>query len=88
MLNQGCVDIRIDEIVPCLRDTASGELLETVVSKIKSRKYLQQFKTKDGWHIDSWKIPENVSVYAPALRGTNEIQEIIGLRNDPNAKAV
>ncbi len=88
LLGQGCVDIWIDEIVPCLRDTASGKLLETVVFKIESRKYLQQFKAKDGWHIDWWKIPKNVSVYALALRDTNEIQGIIGLRRDPNAKAV
>ena len=30
-LEQGCLDIWIDEIVPCLRDTESGEIKETVV---------------------------------------------------------
>ncbi len=32
-LEQGCLDIWIDEIVPYLRDTESGELKETVVFK-------------------------------------------------------
>ena len=33
----GCLDIWIDEIVPCLKETATGDLKETVVFKIQSR---------------------------------------------------
>ena len=38
LLKQGCLDIWIDEIVPCLRDTETGEIKETVVFKIESLK--------------------------------------------------
>lgn len=34
-VEQGCIDIWIDEIVPCLKDTITGEIAETVVFKIE-----------------------------------------------------
>lgn len=30
-LNSGCVDIWLDDIVPCLKDSQTGEIKETVV---------------------------------------------------------
>ena len=48
LLEQGCLDIWIDEIVPCLKDTATGELKDTVVFRIESRAYLKKFKKKCG----------------------------------------
>lgn len=51
LIEQGCLDIWIDGIVPCLKDTETGELKETVVFKIESRSYLRKFKAVDGWHI-------------------------------------
>lgn len=41
LIDQGCLDIWIDEIVPCLRDTSTGELKDTVVFRIESRAYLK-----------------------------------------------
>ena len=41
---QGCLDIWIDEIVQCLKDTETGEIKDTVVFKIQSRSYLKDFK--------------------------------------------
>lgn len=84
----GCVDIWIDEIVPCLKDAVTGEIKETVVFKIESRKFLSKFKKSNGWHIDWDRIPKDVEVYALALMDTHEIQGIIGLKNDKDAKAV
>lgn len=40
-IEQGCIDIRIDEIVPCLRDTETGDIKETVVFRVESRTYLK-----------------------------------------------
>ena len=45
-MNIGQIDIWIDEIVPCLKDTETGEIKETVVFKIESRKYLRKFQEK------------------------------------------
>lgn len=56
-LEQGCIDIWIDEIVPCLKDVETGEIKETVVFKIESRTYLKKFQEKNGWHINWNEIP-------------------------------
>ena len=46
IIRQGCIDIWIDEIVPCLKNLKTGTLEETVVFKIESRSYLKQFQKK------------------------------------------
>lgn len=51
MPNRGCLNIWIDEIVPCLRDTETGEMKDTVVFRIESRSYLKKFQVNNGWHI-------------------------------------
>ncbi len=86
-IEQGCIDILIDEIVPCLKDTITGELKETVVFKIESRAYLKKFQKTNGWHINWNEIPKDVEVYALALKDDNSIQGLIGVRNDRDSNA-
>ena len=88
LIEQGCLDIWIDDIVPCLRDTETGELKNTFVFKIESRSFLKKFQQKNGWHINWNEIPRDVEVYALALLDTNEIQGLIGLRDDKDSDAV
>lgn len=83
----GCLDIWIDEIVPCLKDTGTGEIKDTVVFKIQSRSYLKGFKKIDGWHINWNEIPNDVEVYALALQENNEIQGLVGIKNDKDSRA-
>lgn len=87
LVKLGCLDIWIDEIVPCLKDTETGEIKESVVFKIESRSYLKKFKKNNGWHIDWNEVPKDVEVYALALHDTNEIQSLVGVKNDHDAKA-
>ena len=86
-LNSGCIDIWLDEIVPCLKDTETGEIKETVVFKNESRSFLRKFKEKDGWGINWIDVPKDVEVYALALKENNEIQGLVGVRNDVDARA-
>ena len=71
LLEQGCINIWIDEVVPCLKDTETGEIKETVVFKIQSRAYLKEFQKSNGWHINWNELPRNVDVYALALKDSN-----------------
>ena len=80
-IEQGSIDIWIDEIVPCLKDTQTGEIKETVVFKIESRAYLKKFRKSNGWHINWNEVPKNVDVYALALKDDNTIQGIVGIKN-------
>lgn len=86
-LFSGCVDIWLDEIVPCLKDIETGAIRETVVFKIESRSFLKKFKEKDGWGIDWIDIPDDVEVFALALKENNEIQGLVGVKNDVEFKA-
>ena len=86
-LNGGCVDIWLDEIVPCLKDIKTGEIKETVVFKIESRSFLRKFKEKDGWGSNWINVPTEVEVYALALKENNEIQGLVGVRKDVDAQA-
>lgn len=87
LITLGCLDIWIDGIVPCLKDTETAEIKETVVFKIQSRSYLKDFKKKDGWHINWSELPRDIEVYALATRENNEIQGLIGVKNDKDSRA-
>ena len=83
----GGVGIWLDEIVPCLKDTETVEIKETVVFKIESRSFLKKFNEKNGWGINWIDIPNNVEVFALALKENNEIQGLVGVKNDKNSIA-
>ena len=87
LLKQGCINIWIDEIVPCLKDTVTGEMKETVVFKIESRSYLKQFTEQNGWQINWIELPADVEVYELALKDTKEIQGLVAVKNDVNSRA-
>ena len=87
MLNSGCVDIWLDEIVPCLKDTETGEIKETVVFKIESRSFFKKFTENNGWGINWIDVPNDVEVYALALKENNEIQGLVGVKKNASVKA-
>ncbi len=87
LLKQGCINIWIDEIVPCLKDTVTGEMKETVVFKIESRSYLKQYTDQNGWQINWIELPADVEVYELALKDTKEIQGLVAVKNDVNSRA-
>lgn len=43
-IEQGCIDIWIDKIISCLKDTVTGDIKKTVIFKIESRTYLKKFQ--------------------------------------------
>lgn len=89
ILKQGCIDIWIDDIVPCLKDADTGELKNTVAFTIESRSFLKRFNEKNGWHINWNEVPSDVEVIALALEeDINQIQGLIGVKNDKDAYAV
>lgn len=63
IVEQGCIDIWIDEIVPCLKDTENGEIKETVMRV----RYMDLPQIKNCWRciIMDGKKPkflENTSI--------------------------
>ncbi len=70
-----------------LKNNETEEIKETVVFKIESRSFLRKFKAKDGWGIIWIEVPKKVEVFALALKDDNEIQGLVGVRNDVDAHA-
>lgn len=83
----GCIDIWIDDVVPCLRDNGNGDLKETVVIKIESPSYLREFRKDNGWRINWCQLPKEVEVYALLLKENKEVQGLIALEKKDFAKA-
>ncbi len=84
----GTIDILVDDLTSCLKDGKTGDIKETVVFKIETKKFLDNYNEKNGWYIDWKKIPKEVEVYALALKEDNSIQGLVGVKDDKDANAV
>lgn len=73
------ITFKIDELVPCLKDTKTGEYYDTEVIRIKRKSVLSKFNKKTGWYVDWSKFPIETEVYALVLKGTNDIQGLVAV---------
>lgn len=87
LLEIGSVDIWLDEIVPCLKDNETGEIKATCVYEIMSRSVLKNFREDNGWEINWSEIPQNVNVFKLTLKENEEIQGLVGVKNDSDSRA-
>lgn len=46
------ITFTIDEIIPCLKSTETGEIFETEVVRLKKKSFLSKFNSKTGWYIN------------------------------------
>lgn len=82
-MSNSCVNVWVDEIVPCLKDTSTGEIKETVVFRIETKSYLDKFCESNGWCINWSELPKEVEIYALSLKeNISEIQGLIALQKD------
>ena len=82
------ITFAIDDIVPCLKDTSTGEIYNTEIIQIRNKKVLEKYNSRTGWYVNWSKFPRGTDVYALVLKGTNNIQGMIAIQYDDEAKAV
>ncbi|MCR5331845.1 MAG: hypothetical protein K6E62_11775 [Lachnospiraceae bacterium] len=82
------IPFTIDEITTCLKDTQTGDTIETEIVRIKRKSFLSKFNERTGWYVNWSKFPSGVEIYALVLKGTMDIQGLIGIEADKNAQAV
>lgn len=82
------ITFKIDELTPCLKEVATGEIYDTEVVRIKRKSFLSKFNAKTGWYVNWSKFPEGTEVYALVLKGTMDIQGMVAIQYDTEAKAV
>lgn len=81
------ITFKVDELTPCLKDVQTGDIVDTEVVRLKRKSFLAKFNKKTGWYINWSKMPDEVEIYALVLKGTMDIQGLIGLSNDMGANA-
>ena len=72
------ISIEIDEIVPCLRDTATGELVETEVAEVPKKEW-KKYHSRNGWYTNWSKLKADV-VFGVYLKGDMEPQGLVALK--------
>ena len=82
------ITFQIDEFAPCLKEVSTGEIYETEVVRVKRKSFLSKFNKKTGWYVNWGKFPEGTEVYALVLKGTMDIQGMIAVQYDEEARAV
>ncbi len=82
------ITFKVDEVIPCLKDTETGEIFDTEVIRIRRRSFLSKFNRNTGWYINWSKFSEGTEIYALVLKGTIDIQGLIAISYDDEAKAV
>jgi phosphatidylethanolamine-binding protein (PEBP) family uncharacterized protein len=83
--SKGGLTVWIDKITPCLIDKETGEELETVAYRIKSRRELKDYNQKTGWHINWTQVPKECEIFALSLKGDTVIQGLVAIRKDFDA---
>lgn len=78
----------IDELTPCLKDTETGDIVETEVIQIKRKSFLSKYNKRTGWIVNWSELLKNNEVYALVIKGTVDIQGLVALRNDISSNAV
>lgn len=81
-----CVDV--DEFTPCLKDTSTGELVQTEVVQIIRRSFLRKYNEGNGWYVNWDSLLSNSEVYALVVEGSVDIQGLVAVANDDNAEAL
>lgn len=82
------ITFKIDEIVPCIKEVATGDIYDTEVIRIRRKSILEKYNRNTGWYVNWSKFPKGTEVYALVLKGTNDIQGMVAIQYDNDAKAV
>ena len=82
------ITFTIDEITACLKDTQTGDIVETEIVRIRRKSFLSKFNERTGWYVNWSKFPEAVEVYALVLKGTMDIQGLVAIEPDNDSQAV
>ena len=85
--NTGFVLVEIDDITPCLKDMSTGELVDTEVIRLRRSSFLQKYNKKNGWYVNWGALVKESEIYALVIKGTMDIQGLVALQNDVDAKA-
>lgn len=78
----------IDELSPCLKNTITGDIVETEVITLRRKSFLSKFNKRTNWYTDWATFDEDTVIKAVVIKGTVDIQGLVAMKDDPDSKAV
>lgn len=78
----------IDELTPCLKDTVTGDIVETEVIRLTRKSFLRKFNKGNQWFVNWDSLLDKDEIYALVIKGTVDIQGLVALRKDDQVGAV
>lgn len=84
----GFISVYIDDFTPCLKDNSTGELVDTEVVRIRRSSFLSKYNKQNGWYVNWGALAKNSEIYALVVKGTVDIQGLVSLQNNSDAKAI
>lgn len=82
------INVVIDEMTPCLRNTHTGELVNTEVIRIVRRTFLRKCNEHNGWYVNWAALLSECEVYALVVEGSVDIQGLVAVVDDEDARAL
>ena len=82
------INVWIDEFTPCLKDTRTGELVQTEVLRIKRKTFLRKYNQRNGWYVNWADLLDEAEIYALVVEGSVDIQGLVALACNPDMGAV
>ena len=83
----GAIDVLLDDITPCLKDRATGDIVETEVIRVRRKSFLSKFNKKNGWYTNWGNLVSENEIYALVVKGTVDIQGLVALRHEKSMGA-
>lgn len=75
----------IDAITPCLKDVATGAIIETEVLQVKRKSFLSHYNKKTGWSVNWSSLADENDIYALVIKGTADIQGLVAVTDTTEA---
>lgn len=82
------VTVLVDELTPCLKDTRTGDIVETEVLKISRKSFLKKFNSRNGWYANWEELSKENEIFALVVKGTVDIQGLVAIAPKCNQDAL
>ncbi len=82
------ITFKVDELLPCLKEVATGDIFNTEVVQLKRKSVLSKYNSKSGWYVNWAKFDASVEIYALVLKGTFNVQGLIAVQNNDDCQSL
>ncbi|MCD8130870.1 MAG: hypothetical protein LUE16_06255 [Lachnospiraceae bacterium] len=82
------INVIIDEFTSCLKDSKTGELVQTEVIRIRRKSFLRKYNKKNGWYVNWETLADENEIYALVVEGSVDIQGMVAIAKDRDTRAV